>query len=463
MRHDRVTPTAYLTVAGLALTAAVVALPFARFAYRLPEAHVLIDTAVGMVALLLAYLLYGRYTLTGDRSDWILAGFLAVSGLANVVLSAIAHAVSTGDRTFASWAPVSGRLLAAFGFCIVAFRPATERESPRRRGWLLALDTVAATAVAAGVVAATLRWLPSPVDPGLSPLRSSRPVFVGAGLTVGVHTVTALLYAAATVGFSRKSTRGLDTWFGASCALQSIAALNYLLFPSLYSEWLYTGDFFRIAAYAVLVAGAGSEIRTYWNVAAEGAAIDERRRVAREFHDGLAQELALVTSYARHLATRGDDPVARELAGAADRALDEARLAISALTVSRGETLASAVRRAAEDAAARHGVALDADIDGVGRSGDRVHEALVRICREAITNAARHSGVRRVRVRMMTDERGGLTMQVSDDGRGFDPDAPRPRGSFGLTSMTERAEAVGGSLHVESAEGRGTTVEVRLP
>jgi signal transduction histidine kinase len=463
MRHDRVTPTAYLTVAGLALTAAVVALPFARFAYRLPEAHVLIDTAVGMVALLLAYLLYGRYTLTGDRNDWTLAGFLAVSGLANVALSAIAHAVSTGDRTFASWAPVSGRLLAAFGFCIVAFRTTAERDIPRRRGWLLALDAVAATAVAAGVVGATLQWLPNPVDPALSPLRSSRPVFVGAGLTFGVHTATALLYAAAAMGFSRRSARGLDAWFGASCTLQAIASLNYLLFPSLYSEWLYTGDFFRIAAYAVLVAGAGSEIRAYWRLAAEGAAVDERRRVAREFHDGLAQELALVTPYARHLAARGDDPVARELAGAADRALDEARLAISALTVSRGETLASAVRRAAEDAAARHGVALDADIDGVGRSGDRVHEALVRICREAITNAARHSGVRRVRVRMMTDERGGLTMQVSDDGRGFDPDAPRPRGSFGLTSMTERAEAVGGSLHVESAEGRGTTVEVRLP
>lgn len=463
MRPRDVRAIAYLALVGLGLTGAVVVLPFVRLAYRLPEAHVLIDTAVGMVALLLAYLLYGRYVLTGERSDWVLAGFLAVSGLANVVLSAVAHALSTtGDLTFASWAPVSGRLLAAFGFCVAAVGGSRGVDDPRRRGGLLALDAVAATAVAAAVVAATARWLPNPIDPGLSPLASTRPVFVGSGLTVGVQSVTALLYAVAAVGFAHRPARPLDRWFGASCALQAVAAFNYLLFPSLYSEWLYTGDFFRVAAYAVLVAGAGSEIRAYWDRASEVAAAEERRRVAREFHDGLAQELALVTSHSRRLAARDGDSVAREIAGAADRALDEARLAISALTAPRGESLSAAVRRAAEDTASRHGVALQLEVDDVDRSVAGVHEALVRICREAINNAVRHGGARRVRVRLAAaDEQ--LVMVVSDNGRGFDVGASRPAGSFGLTSMSERASAVGGTLRLDSAPGRGTTVEVCVP
>jgi Signal transduction histidine kinase len=93
-----------------------------------------------------------------------------------------------------------------------------------------------------------------------------------------------------------------------------------------------------------------------------------------------------------------------------------------------------------------------------------VREALVRIAREAVTNAARHGDAGLVRVELENGT--GIKLRIVDDGRGFDAAAAtrqRRSGGFGLVSMSERARAVGGVLHVASERGAGTTVEVELP
>ena len=90
-----------------------------------------------------------------------------------------------------------------------------------------------------------------------------------------------------------------------------------------------------------------------------------------------------------------------------------------------------------------------------------VREALVRIAREAVTNAARHGDAGLVRVEL--ENGAGIKLRIVDDGRGFDAAAATRqtrRGGFGLVSMSERARAVGGVLHVASKRGAGTTVEV---
>ena len=74
-----------------------------------------------------------------------------------------------------------------------------------------------------------------------------------------------------------------------------------MLFPSLYTDWLYTGDFLRTGAYLLLLIGAVSEIQHYWHVQAELAVLDDRRRLARELHDGVIQELAYIKSEGRAL------------------------------------------------------------------------------------------------------------------------------------------------------------------
>jgi len=91
-----------------------------------------------------------------------------------------------------------------------------------------------------------------------------------------------------------------------------------------------------------------------------------------------------------------------------------------------------------------------------------VREALVRIAREAVTNAARHGDAGLVRVELELENGTGLKLRIVDDGRGFDAAKQRRRGGFGLVSMSERARAVGGVLRVASVRGTGTTVEVEL-
>jgi signal transduction histidine kinase len=89
---------------------------------------------------------------------------------------------------------------------------------------------------------------------------------------------------------------------------------------------------------------------------------------------------------------------------------------------------------------------------------------LVRIVQEALTNVQKHAGTERVRIHLRRDE-GALLATIEDDGRGFDPvaTAAERRGHFGLATMRERAESVGGRLEVDAAPGRGTRVVATLP
>jgi len=174
----------------------------------------------------------------------------------------------------------------------------------------------------------------------------------------------------------------------------------------------------------------------------------ERRRLARELHDGVVQELGWI----RSAALRGVG--GQEIAAAADRALDEARRALSSLAASADEPVADAVGRAVRAIADRHDlpVSLELDPSTDVPAGDRAD--LVRVAGEAVLNAARHAGCETVEVSLVPGR-----LRVHDDGVGFDVATAASRG-HGLVSMRERAEEMGAELSVRSAPGAGTTVEV---
>ena len=88
--------------------------------------------------------------------------------------------------------------------------------------------------------------------------------------------------------------------------------------------------------------------------------------------------------------------------------------------------------------------------------------ALFRVVQEALANVAKHAQARRVEV-VMTRDRREVTLRITDDGRGFDPETPRPGTHLGLWSMRERVEQLGGRFEVESAPGRGTKLMVTIP
>jgi signal transduction histidine kinase len=276
--------------------------------------------------------------------------------------------------------------------------------------------------------------------------------------------VTVALYAIAAVGFVRRTeTTGdeLFGWFALSAPFGAAASANYLLFPSLYPGWVYTADLFRLGFYAMLALGAAREIAAWQRELVEAAASSERRRIARDLHDGLAQELAFIVGQTRSLVGQtGEGGPFAHIAAAAERALDESRTAIAALSRQSDESLDVALAQAAEDVAGRTGARIRFELEpGIHVSPD-VREDLARIVREAVSNAARHGEASNVSVALSNTD--SLRVRVTDDGKGFDPDAPRHRG-FGLTSMRERAEVRGGVVHVRSQPGQGTEVEVVLP
>jgi signal transduction histidine kinase len=186
--------------------------------------------------------------------------------------------------------------------------------------------------------------------------------------------------------------------------------------------------------------------------AASAAVARERRRLARELHDGLAQELAYLRTQSRRITG------AETLVEAADRALEETRAAISGLVRSCDEPLERSVEAAAVSVGERHGVDVVCDLSGGVEADDATREALLRVLREAIANASRHGGARSVRVEL----RHGPALSVMDDGRGFAPSVAFRPDALGIASMRERVEALGGTFSLSSLPQAGTRVEVAL-
>jgi signal transduction histidine kinase len=187
------------------------------------------------------------------------------------------------------------------------------------------------------------------------------------------------------------------------------------------------------------------------------AVAEERRRLARELHDGLAQDLAFIAMAAQRVSRGGSRHLLHALGAAAARAIDETRVAIAGLDERADEALCAAVERSTGELADRFG--LDIVVQGDGAAlGDAPRGDVLRLLREAVTNAARHGGARRV-----TIDLGGADhlLSVCDDGAGI-PVGLRPRdGSRGVRGMQERAAKLGGTLVMEPRPQGGTNVLVR--
>lgn len=197
----------------------------------------------------------------------------------------------------------------------------------------------------------------------------------------------------------------------------------------------------------------------------------ERRHIARELHDEAGQALASLRFglrvLEREIETGGSvaDQVA-ELVQRTDTVIDGLhRLAADLRPASLDHLgLAAALRQYSRSVAAQYG--LRVRFKARGLTGERlpsaVETALYRVVQEAMTNLVRHA--RATRVDVLVERRDGrILVMVEDDGVGFQMDRVQRGEHFGLLGLRERAEALGGSLTVESAPGKGTTVVVEVP
>ena len=276
---------------GSLLTLALMEFESLHFAYRAFGLHVALEVTASFVAFLAAHLMYGRFRGSQRLGDLALACALAVIACANLFLAAIPAAVSNGKpERFSTWAPLLGRLVGEITFAYAAFAPQRRLERPQRAARIAFSASGSALVAIAVIVAAISSHLPVGVDPRMSPSAIKDPLSAGPLPLLAAQAFGLFVYAAAAVGFTRRAERRRDElmlWLAIGAVLAAISRWNYLVYPSLYSPWLYTGDAFRLASYTVLWLGAAREIGSYWRTRAENAVFEERRRLARDLHDGV--------------------------------------------------------------------------------------------------------------------------------------------------------------------------------
>ena len=202
-------------------------------------------------------------------------------------------------------------------------------------------------------------------------------------------------------------------------------------------------------------------------------AVEERHRIARDLHDSVSQAL-----FSTALHTRTAQKAVEQEGVSPSGPLGRALTAIGELTRGAQSEMRALISELGRDpvedglvaALAKHGSRLD-DRDGLtidvqGPDGRlalsrRAEIQLFGIGREALANAVKHAGASTAWV-LVEARPGRVLVEISDDGRGFDPAAPHP-GHFGLESMRSRAAEVGGLLTITSTPGLGTVVRVEVP
>lgn len=195
---------------------------------------------------------------------------------------------------------------------------------------------------------------------------------------------------------------------------------------------------------------------------------EERRRLARELHDGLNQGVSVLSIRLGVLAKQLHDPVRTEVQALQQRAMDlsEQVHRISHQlhpAILEHVGLGKAVRSLGEEFAEAHAIALQATVaDELGDVDDGQSLCLYRVAQECLRNIASHAGATEAIVILRRSEE-HVELVVNDNGRGFKTGRSSTGSGLGLASMEERVRLAGGRLVVKSEPGRGTSIEVRIP
>jgi len=461
MRGTRLS-TLLVSAVSCTITVAVAQFPQLGLISRSPALRAAVDTAPPLIALVVGFVVFGRLVRRAHLTELILVcslGALALSELAFVTGPVLTEHFWPD---LSVWAALAGSALGAALFTLAAFVP---RRKLRRLG--PAMWVSGAAVVAALLLIATLASELAARLPELPPAATGQDPLVTPGLHAGavlpaLEVSEAAIYGLAAAGFLRRSRRFRDEFFGwlaIAAVLAAAAHLNYSLYPDLYAQFVSIGDVFLLCFYAVLLAASAREISSQWRALSDAAVLEERRRIARDLHDGPAQELAYLLRNLASLNGVVDKETKAHLRRAAERAQSEVRLAIDTFAAMHSQSVNVAVAQAVGEVAARDHVKLELDIvPGIRLPAPRA-DALVRIAREAVANATRHSVAAQVSLSLRR-QGSRVQLRVSDNGTGFDPAAQAD--GFGLTSMRERVGSVGGDLRISSVPGRGTEIEAML-
>lgn len=447
---------------AVAVAVAVLGVELAHPAlYAAPTLRATIETATTLFALLAALLLGVRFLYSRSLSDIVLLG--AVLTLAVTYLCAYSLPLAANSR-FGSW--LSDTAIWGVMFAAVAFSAATLARSDKVlkgvRKPILGVAAVSVAAVALAVLGAML--LRRPLAAYSQRTVGGIAFSLRHPLVVVLAIIGAGFFVHAAVSLLRLQRREGDgpALLPAALILLAAAQLSQIALPSLAPDDIALSEGVRLLAVVLVLAASVLDAARVHARVAEAASIAARRRVASDLHDGLAQDLAFIVAYGERIADQlgAEHPVVV----AARRALMVSRGTIAELTDPPGACAEEALHAVADDLGQRFGIEVSVDVQLDREPAAHVRDHVSRITREAITNASRHGRAGAVMVTLKRDG-GSTTLRVRDDGCGLssavrtDPGA----GGFGLTSMHDRAAALGGTLSVREPGNGGTVLEVVLP
>ena len=483
-----------VALALTALTTLVVVVPAIVPAIVNDRFDITIVTAAWLVSAAVSGLAWGRGRVAHDSAAVLRGSAFAVLALLNgLVLGAGlvgADAALGASLDEPGQLPILAGVVArgtSAALLVAAGLAALGRRTPNLRPSLVLVGPSAAVLLLLVLGAANQHLLPelapraaleaiasdptAPLAPGTAPALVITQSLIGAAFLVA-----ALL---AHRSF-RRSARAGDALLAAGFLIAAFGQMHSAIHPGSYWSLVTIGDLLRLAFYGVLLVGivvdsrddladlraATMEVRRLAEAEFAAVTLEERARLAREIHDGLAQDLWYAKLKQSRLAQVADlDAEAKQLsvevADAIDDALAEARHAVAAMRGgAESGPLLDLLGRQVDDFSDRFAVSAELKHDGSEPEiGPRARAEIVRIVQEALTNVRKHADATVVRVNVAGGDE--LRITISDNGRGFRPDAVA--GGFGLDSMRQRAALIGATLTISSMPRDGSRIELVMP
>ena len=422
-----------------------------HFSVQAGALRAMIETVLVLSGLVSGWFIWVRSSATRQVSDFLLLASVLTLTLAQCVFFALPAVGNSHSLDGETAAPLIVHLEAAVLFAAAALVRRGLIATRRQAALLLTTPLVVAAAVAVGAL--LIHGNAAGFEAGAHTESTTT------ALAIALTVPAVVLMLGAAVGFARSVLRQRSTimWLlGAAAILLAAAWSHSLHVPGLTANSVSGRECLCAGAFGLILLFASSSRRQLLRAQADELAAAERRRLVGDLHDGMAQDLAFIATYAEHLVQ--DFGADHPLTVAARRALAASRGFITDLSASDAPTTAAALRAVANELSIRHGVSVTVEAHGEDLTA-RTREAVVRIAREAIVNAVQHGQARHIAVTLETND-DEFTLRISDDGRGLRNGASTDaRRGFGLRAMRERAEAVGGGLVVRERLDGGTAVE----
>jgi Histidine kinase/Histidine kinase-, DNA gyrase B-, and HSP90-like ATPase len=426
--------------------------PVLRTQYDKPDLLLVLETTTALAGLLVALLAAARFSAEGRRTDLLLATGFLVCSLSTGAFAIVPVLGGAPLHRAEGWTALLGGIL---GQAFIA-------AAPFLGGRTRARDRALRNSVVLAAIVLVPVWLVLRAHSGSLPALTALPgASAPPGLTSAL-SIQALLDLLAILGWGRRLIRtgdDLAQWLALGFTLELFATLHLLFTPPPGPTYVAAGNFLRLLAYGLMLVGAWRAIRS----AEFGRAVaEERARVAREIHDGLAQYLFALSTHVQMLEAGAPvEEVGPQLKQAAALAQQEARFAILALSSASGTApFDAALRRYVEFLTADGELEVELEIDPEIRLAPDEQIEIFRIVQEGLGNVRRHAQARRAEVVIGRRSSGERFVAIQDDGAGFEGE--QPGAGQGLRNMRNRAASIEGGLSVRSVPGAGTALEVVL-